>query len=138
MLRVPPLVVTATSSVPGAAARCADSMMAPVTVGELFGLITMIFTVRSPGSDLPAAIFARPGRERRRQRIGRRTSRRPNAYSGGLAALRGRSPTDGTGKEEAADSEFAHVGKLEGGRSNPRGWTARHAEPAAALTSIIW
>src|SRR5262250_242819 len=46
MLRVPPLVVTAMSSVPGAAARCADSMMAPVTVGELFGLMTMIFTDR--------------------------------------------------------------------------------------------
>src|SRR5256885_10677554 len=44
MLRVPPFVVTATSSVPAAAARRADSMMAPVTVSELFGLITMIFT----------------------------------------------------------------------------------------------
>src|SRR5712692_704411 len=44
MLRVPPLVVTATSSVPGDAPRCADSMMAPVTVSELFGLITMILT----------------------------------------------------------------------------------------------
>src|SRR5215472_5398603 len=44
MLRVPPLVVTATRSVPGDAARRAESMMAPVTVSELFGLITMSFT----------------------------------------------------------------------------------------------
>src|SRR5262245_47326894 len=45
MLRVPPLVVTATSSVPADAARRAESMMAPVTVSELFGLITISFTV---------------------------------------------------------------------------------------------
>jgi hypothetical protein len=67
MLRVPPLVVTAMSSVPGAAARCADSMIAPVTVGELFGLMTMMFTVSVPlGAELPAPIFARLGREHRR------------------------------------------------------------------------
>src|SRR5713101_232813 len=50
MFRVPPLVVTATSSVPAAAARRADSMMAPVTVSALFGLITMIFTAPLPPS----------------------------------------------------------------------------------------
>jgi hypothetical protein len=44
MLRVPPFVVTGTSSVPGDAARCADCMIAPVTVSELFGLTTSSFT----------------------------------------------------------------------------------------------
>src|SRR5262249_39058702 len=42
MLRVPPLVVTPISSVPGPAARRADSMTVPVS--ELFGLPTRIFT----------------------------------------------------------------------------------------------
>ena len=60
MLRVPPLVVTAISSVPGAAARRADCMMAVVTVGELFGLMTMIFTGSAPPQCLPP-IFARRG-----------------------------------------------------------------------------
>ena len=44
MFRVPPLVVTATSSVAGDAARRADCMIAPVTVSELLGLMTRIFT----------------------------------------------------------------------------------------------
>src|SRR5262249_4205273 len=44
MLRLPPFVVMPTSAVPAGATRLADSMMAPVTVSELFGLITMSFT----------------------------------------------------------------------------------------------
>src|SRR6266536_1755872 len=54
MFRVPPFVVTGTSSVPGAAARRADSMIAPVTVSELFGLTTMIFTAHAPSDGFPA------------------------------------------------------------------------------------
>src|SRR3989441_8166544 len=60
MLRVPPLVVTATSAVPGDAPRCADSMMAPVTVSELFGLITMIFTASPPSRATPCRWSDRP------------------------------------------------------------------------------
>src|SRR5712691_8243749 len=44
MLRVPPFVVTPTSSVPVEAARRADSMIWAVTASELFGLMTRSFT----------------------------------------------------------------------------------------------
>src|ERR671931_7823 len=53
MLRVPPLVVTATSSVPGDAPRRADAMMAAVTVSELLGLTTRSFTGLLPVSLVP-------------------------------------------------------------------------------------
>src|SRR2546426_7902595 len=47
MFRVPPLVVTGTSSVPGEAPRRADSMIAPVTVSELWGLTIISFMATS-------------------------------------------------------------------------------------------
>src|SRR5438105_10889374 len=52
MFRVPPLVVMPISSVPGEAPRLADSMMAPVTVSELFGLTTSSFMTAPSGSTL--------------------------------------------------------------------------------------
>src|SRR5215472_7137616 len=89
MFRVPPLVVMATSSVPAAAPRRADSMMAPVTVSELFGLTTISFMLLSDGS---ARGIATPARRTRRDcvpamvpQIGR--ARRPHPPTGG-ATLR--------------------------------------------------
>jgi len=62
-------VVTATSSVPADAARVAESMMAPVTVSELFGLITMSLTAPIVGG--PA------GKRQRRAPRHRRRAARP-------------------------------------------------------------
>jgi hypothetical protein len=69
-LRVPPFVVTAMSSVPGDAARRAESMIDPVTVSELFGLITISFTsvsLPSKACDARAIVGGNRARHKRRQ-----------------------------------------------------------------------
>src|SRR5437870_3065473 len=72
MFRVPPLVVTPTSSVPGEAPRRADSMMAPVTVSELLGLTIISFMALSyqlSGCRLDGRAPRRPGQWYRKTRV---------------------------------------------------------------------